>query len=60
MGYEHLDEVRLINMTGRMYDSVVGRFLSTVSYVQAKVMPANIPPEGRVLSGVLPKCTKCW
>jgi RHS repeat-associated protein len=34
-GHEHLDEFGLINMNGRMYDPVVGRFLSPDPYVQA-------------------------
>ncbi|MDR1153694.1 MAG: hypothetical protein LBL04_03205 [Bacteroidales bacterium] len=33
-GHEHLDEFGLINMNGRMYDPVVGRFLSPDPYVQ--------------------------
>ncbi len=32
-GHEHLDEFSLINMNGRMYDPVVGRFLSPDPYV---------------------------
>jgi RHS repeat-associated protein len=34
-GHEHLDEFGLINMNGRMYDPVVGRFLSPDPFVQA-------------------------
>jgi RHS repeat-associated protein len=34
-GHEHLDEFGLINMNGRMYDPIVGRFLSPDPYVQA-------------------------
>ena len=34
-GHEHLPEFGLINMNGRMYDSVLGRFLSPDNYVQA-------------------------
>ncbi len=33
-GHEHLDEFALINMNGRMYDPVIGRFLSPDPYVQ--------------------------
>lgn len=33
-GHEHLAEFGLINMNGRMYDPVVGRFLSPDPYVQ--------------------------
>jgi RHS repeat-associated protein len=34
-GHEHLDEFSLINMNGRMYDPMLGRFLSPDPYVQA-------------------------
>lgn len=33
--HEHLDEFNLINMNGRMYDPILGRFLSPDPYVQA-------------------------
>lgn len=33
-GHEHLDAFNLINMNGRVYDPVVGRFLSPDNYVQ--------------------------
>lgn len=32
--HEHLDEFGLINMNGRMYDPVIGRFFSPDNYVQ--------------------------
>jgi len=34
-GHEHLPEFGLINMNGRMYDPIVGRFLSPDPFVQA-------------------------
>ena len=34
-GHEHLDDFKLINMRGRMYDPVLGRFLSPDIIVQA-------------------------
>lgn len=34
-GHEHLDEFQLINMNGRLYDPLLGRFLSPDKYVQA-------------------------
>jgi len=34
-GHEHLDQFVLINMNGRIYDPVLGRFLSTDNYVQS-------------------------
>jgi len=34
-GHEHLDKFGLINMNGRMYDPILGRFLSPDNYVQA-------------------------
>jgi RHS repeat-associated protein len=33
-GHEHLPQFNLINMNGRMYDPVIGRFLSPDNYVQ--------------------------
>lgn len=33
-GHEHLDKFGLINMNGRMYDPILGRFLSPDNYVQ--------------------------
>ncbi|MEK8016401.1 MAG: RHS repeat-associated core domain-containing protein [Candidatus Parabeggiatoa sp.] len=38
-GHEHLDEVQLIHMNGRVYDPVIGRFLTADPIVQA---PANL------------------
>jgi RHS repeat-associated protein len=32
-GHEHLDKFELINMNGRLYDPVIGRFLSPDNYV---------------------------
>ena len=34
-GHEHLDQFGLINMNGRMYDPLLGRFLSPDKFVQA-------------------------
>lgn len=34
-GHEHLDAVGIIHMGGRIYDPVIGRFLSTDNFVQA-------------------------
>lgn len=34
-GHEHLDEVALIHMNGRVYDPVIGRFYSPDPFVQA-------------------------
>lgn len=34
-GHEHLDIFEMINMNGRMYDPVIGRFLSPDPFVQA-------------------------
>lgn len=33
-GHEHMDQIGLINMNGRLYDPVMGRFLSPDPYVQ--------------------------
>ena len=34
-GHEHLDEFDIVNMNGRTYDPLLGRFLSPDNYVQA-------------------------
>ncbi len=34
-GHEHLDEFNLINMNGRVYDPLLGRFMSPDNYIQA-------------------------
>jgi RHS repeat-associated protein len=34
-GHEHLDEIGLVHMNGRMYDPVLGRFLSPDPFVQS-------------------------
>ena len=40
-GHEHIDEIGLINMNGRMYDPKLGRFLSPDPYVQSPTNPQN-------------------
>ena len=40
-GHEHLDQLGLIDMKGRMYDSRLGRFLSPDPFVQAPTDPQN-------------------
>jgi RHS repeat-associated protein len=40
-GHEHLPEFSLINMNGRMYDPILGRFLSPDPYVQAPEFSQN-------------------
>ena len=40
-GHEHLTEFGLINMNARLYDPVLGRFLSPDPYVQAPDLPGN-------------------
>ena len=34
-GHEHLDRFGIINMNGRLYDPLLGRFLSPDNYIQA-------------------------
>jgi RHS repeat-associated protein len=34
-GHEHIDEIGLIHMNGRVYDAELGRFLSADKYIQA-------------------------
>ena len=43
-GHEHVDEVRLINMNGRVYDPLLGRFLSPDPFAQS---PDNIQSHDR-------------
>ncbi|MFH0757880.1 MAG: RHS repeat-associated core domain-containing protein [Bacteroidota bacterium] len=40
-GHEHLTDFNLINMNGRIYDPVLGRFLSPDPYVQLTGYPNN-------------------
>lgn len=40
-GHEHLPQFGLINMNARLYDPVLGRFLSPDPYVQDPSMPQN-------------------
>jgi RHS repeat-associated protein len=40
-GHEHLAEFSLINMNGRVYDPILGRFLSPDPYVQSPAYPNN-------------------
>ena len=40
-GHEHIDEIGLIDMNGRMYDPKLGRFLSPDPYIQAPTDPQN-------------------
>ena len=43
-GHEHLDDVGLIDMNGRVYDPVLGRFMSADPYIQA---PDNLQSYNR-------------
>lgn len=40
-GHEHIEELGLINMNGRMYDYNLGRFLSPDDYIQSPSNPQN-------------------
>lgn len=40
-GHEHLEDFGLINMNARLYDPVLGRFLSPDPYVQTPDFPGN-------------------
>jgi len=40
-GHEHLEMLGLINMNGRMYDPLLGRFLSPDNYIQSPYNPQN-------------------
>jgi len=52
-GHEHLDEFHLIDMNGRMYDPVLGRFLSPDPFVQAPDMSQNFNRYSYVLNNPL-------
>jgi RHS repeat-associated protein len=39
--HEHIDEFALINMNGRVYDPVIGRFIQPDNYIQAPVVLQN-------------------
>jgi len=40
-GHEHLEQIGLINMNGRMYDPLIGRFLSPDNYIQSPGNPQS-------------------
>lgn len=52
-GYEHLSEFSLINMNGRVYDPILGRFYSPDPYVQAPRYPNNYNRYSYVLNNPL-------
>ncbi|GAB6010243.1 polymorphic toxin type 23 domain-containing protein [Dysgonomonas reticulitermitis] len=52
-GHEHLEEFGLINMNGRMYDPVLGRFLSPDPYVQMMDFSQNYNRYSYVLNNPL-------
>lgn len=51
--HEHLDEVGLINMNGRVYDPVVGRFIQPDNYIQAPDVLQNYNRYSYVLNNPL-------
>ncbi len=52
-GHQHLDAFGLINMNGRMYDPILGRFLSPDNYVQAPDYTQNFNRYSYVLNNPL-------
>ncbi|MBK7132277.1 MAG: VCBS repeat-containing protein [Bacteroidales bacterium] len=52
-GHEHLDKFDLINMNGRMYDPVIGRFLSVDPYIQFAGNAQNFNGYGYCLNNPL-------
>jgi RHS repeat-associated protein len=52
-GHEHLTEFGLINMNGRLYDPLVGRFLSPDNYVQDASNTQNFNRYGYCLNNPL-------
>ncbi|MEP0068936.1 RHS repeat-associated core domain-containing protein [Pyruvatibacter sp.] len=51
--YEHLEEVSVIHMDGRVYDSVIGRFLSADPHVQKPQAAQNLNRYSYVLNNLL-------
>ena len=51
--HEHLDKFALINMNGRVYDSVIGRFLSPDPYIQSPYYAQNYDRYSYVLNNPL-------
>ena len=51
--HEHLEEVGLIHMNGRVYDSVIGRFLSADPHVQKPYAAQNLNRYSYVLNNPL-------
>ncbi len=52
-GHEHLDDVALIHMNGRIYDPIIGRFLSPDPFVQAPENSQNLNRYTYVLNNPL-------
>lgn len=52
-GHEHLTEFGLINMNARLYDPVLGRFLSPDPYIQTPDNPANFNRDAYCLNNPL-------
>ena len=52
-GHEHMDHFALINMGGRVYDPVLGNFLSPDPFVQAPANPQNYNRYGYALNNPL-------
>lgn len=52
-GHEHLDEVSLIHMNGRVYDPVLGRFLSADPFVQVPEFSQSLNRYSYVLNNPL-------
>jgi len=52
-GHEHLDEVSLIHMNGRVYDPTIGRFLSADPFVQAPEFTQSLNRYSYVLNNPL-------
>jgi len=52
-GHEHIDEIGLIHMNGRVYDAELGRFLSADRYVQAPYNTQSFNRYSYVINGPL-------
>jgi RHS repeat-associated protein len=52
-GHEHLDEVQLVHLNGRVYDPVIGRFLSADPFVQAPTFSQSLNRYSYVMNNPL-------
>lgn len=52
-GHEHLDKHKLVHMGGRIYDPLLGRFMSVDPYIQSETSTQNQNPYSYVMNNPL-------